>query len=382
MKISLRAFPVLATGLLLAVTLSGCRVCSDCNRFHVRDSIRRGMDRMHLPRLGMPRFLSRGESTSSHSGDFHPIEPMAVPYEPVPNDAIVLPAPAPTTLNPPAHLPRNSVPAVPSFEEDAVPLPSANAPRRLDTLRPISHEVEVIGTETTSESDVIQPVCNEVFGSSCSTCYTSCGKVSLLDRLRSAMERNMAKWTKGKCKSCDPCSICPSPCDPCFTRNEVIMEGVVISESPCCPMPCDPCFGAVSTWAPPVYYPPAPVYSYPPQTGYPAPQPPCSQCQRQQAWRANPWPQQQQWQPTPPPQHPVPHQHPAPQQQAWSAYPQPQQGYQQGFAQPQPAPTYPTPAYGPTPAPAAGPTPVQPQPQPTPVTHVPGYSPVQPTYTR
>lgn len=372
MRISLRAYSLLATGLLIAVSATGCQTCSDCRGFHVRERIRSGMSRLHLPRLGMPSFLSRSDRSDHDS--FQPIEPMAVPYESVPSDAIILPAPGPTTLNPPARLPESSLPpAVPSFDEDA--LPSANAPRRFDTLRPISHEVEVIGTEAQAgnDNDFVQPVVHELFGGSCSTCNTcetGCGKVSLFDKLRNALRGGM-KW--GKHKSCN---TCPSPCDPCFTCDEVIMEGVVIGE-----YPCGPCFAPTTTWTQPSYYPQAPVYSQPPMQGYPqypAPgQPPCSQCQqnRQQAtWQANPYQQpQQQWRPNFPQQQQVP-------QQAYSPYPQQQHQLPYGYAQPQQAPVYQTPN-GPTPVPGVQP-PAPVSPQPTPVTYQPGYSPVQPRYTR
>jgi len=134
MRVTLRAFALFTTGLLLAVGTTGCQSCSLC-RGYVPMRVGRSLPRLGLPRLGLPRFLSRGHQHDDH-GTFEPIAPMAVPYEPGPDErGLLLPAPGPTTGNVPGRLPAaTSPPAVPSFSEEAVP--SAGLP----PLRPINHQ--------------------------------------------------------------------------------------------------------------------------------------------------------------------------------------------------------------------------------------------------
>ncbi len=348
MRVTLRAFALFTTGLLLAVGTAGCQSCSQC-RGYIPMRVGNGLPRLGLPRLGLPRFVSRGDQHNDH-GSFQPIEPMAVPYEPGPDEQrLVLPSPRPTSGNVPRRLPEATVPpAVPSFNEDAVP--SAG----LSPLRPIKHQrpasqLRRISHEF-SESDgkgVIQPVCHEMFGSSCSTCVTSCcPKESLFSKLRRRLSKGLGKLTF---KSYSACSPCPSPCepiccDPCFGGSSVIYDGVVVGEYPL------PNYGPTSSG--PHFSPPT---NWTPQPGYG--QPPCNCKNRQPATGYYP-PQQYQQPQYQQPQYPAPPQYGTPQPQTGQLYP---------------TPVNPVPSTRP-------PTPVPTQ-QPTPVTFSPGYSPVQPTYS-
>ena len=165
MRVTLRAFALFTTGLLLAVGTTGCQSCSLC-RGYVPVRIGSGLPRLGLPRLGLPRFLSRSDQHDDHNS-FQPIEPMAVPYEPGPGDhRLVLPSPGPTTGN--VRLPEATLPpAVPSFNEDAVPSAGLSPLRPLNHQRPTSH-LRRINHEVSESGDkgVIQPVCHEMFGSS------------------------------------------------------------------------------------------------------------------------------------------------------------------------------------------------------------------------
>ena len=350
MRVTLRAFALFTTGLLLAVGTTGCQSCSLC-RGYVPMRIGSGLPRLGLPRLGLPRFLSRSDQHDDHNS-FQSIEPMAVPYEPGPGDhRLVLPSPGPTTGNVPGRLPEATLPpAVSSFNEDAVPSAGLSPLRPINHQRPTSH-LRRINHEVSESGDkgVIQPVCHKMFGGSCSTCVTTCcPKEGLLSRLRRRLSNGFSRLT---CKSYSACSPCPSPCepiccDPCFTGSSVIYDGVAVGGYPL------PSYGPTSFgphFTPSANWSPQPAYG----------QPPCN-CQRQQPSMGY----------YPPQQYPQPQYQP--QQQRYPAPPQ------YGSPQPQTGQLYPTPAY---PGPGTQhPTPVPTQ-QPTPVTFSPGYSPVQPTYS-